>query len=218
MRFHQGQVVKLPKSNSGATSGTVRNYVGPNANGTDWELLIWVDGDGEAKLSCFEERQLKEVGSTQQMRVDETASPDEINIQFMLETTDLENGRDLARSISRELRQALRPKRLFRAEIGRHVHEPHNIEARYTVRPAGESLITLAAIAARVNEWDVRDDGWRIDLTWLNRNRETPFVAREVAIVNVVFEPWSGYSRRVSRLHEGAVTTLSPKILELVAP
>jgi hypothetical protein len=208
-RFRQGEVVRLPASRHAPLhdEAVVEDLVGPDEDGAGWLVLVWVgETGGTRSLWTFPEDELEATGLAETDRGDRIAAEhlppaaqrfDTLQLRLV---TDIADGITAARAAEQaeaELRKLVGAS-IVSVEAERHWHEPFHYELDVTVRPLGDAVAALQAVAeAGGDGWlSVSDDGWRCDLWWNGDDCDATFFVPEVRGAEVAFLPWGTPRRR----------------------
>jgi len=164
--------------------GVVDDVVGPTEDGTGWAVAACV-GD---ELWVFPEDELVSLAP----RADPPAERfDTVALRLVTELTDSVAAARLAEEIDEAIRETVGPVALS-IEAERHWAEPYFYEFDVAVRPLGNAVEALRALAAAGGDgWlSCSDDGWRCDLWWSAGDDEPGFLVPEVRGAELVFLPW----------------------------
>jgi hypothetical protein len=187
------RVVRQPDgARSPLDEGVIEDVVGPTEDGRGWATAVRI---GDA-LWVLAEDDLEPAGPTGAATQAERLDTLQLRLVTML--TDGVHTASVAEQIEEALRDLLGPS-IVEIEAERHWAEPYNYELDVTVRPLGDAITALRALAeAGGGGWlSCRDDGWRCDLWWNADDEDDPgFLVPEVRGAEITFLPWESPARR----------------------
>ncbi len=172
--------------------GVIDDVVGPTEDGTGWATAVRV---GDA-LWVLAEDDLEPARAHASAPQEERF--DTLQLRLVTELTDGVQAARVAEQVDATLRELVGPSTL-EIEAERHWAEPYNYELDVSVRPLGDAIAALRALAdAGGAGWlSCRDDGWRCDLWWNADEEDEPgFLVPEVRGAEVTFLPWQSPARR----------------------
>ena len=170
--------------------GVVEDVAGPNDGGTGWEFVLRV---GNA-LWVLPEEDLEALARSSAPAGERS---DTLELRLVTDLTDGIVAAQVAERLDAELRRVVGPA-IVSIEAERHWAEPYWYELQVSVRPLGDAVEALRALAAVGGDgWlSCRDDGWRCDLWWHADEDEPGLLVQEVRDAEVTFLPWGSPARR----------------------
>jgi hypothetical protein len=166
--------------------------VGPNEDGTGWTAAVRIDG----ALWVLAENDLESTSKRGGPAADERF--DTLQLRLVTELTDGVQAARVSEHIDEAVRELAGPA-ILAIEAERYWAEPYHYELDVTVRPLGDAVAALRALAdAGGDGWlSCRDDGWRCDLWWHAEDDDDPgYLVPEVRGAEVTFLPWESPARR----------------------
>ena len=123
---------------------------------------------------------------------------DTLQLRLVTELTDGVYAARVSEHIDETVRELVGPA-ILAIEAERYWAEPFHYELDVSVRPLGDPVAALRALAdAGGDGWiSCRDDGWRCDLWWHAEDDDDPgYIVPEVRGAELTFLPWENPARR----------------------
>jgi hypothetical protein len=206
-RFRHGEVVRLPAGAPREGEAVVDDVAGPDEDGSGWLVSVWVAERDGRSLWGFGEDELESAGVVEDergRRIDVGRLPppeerfDTLHLHLVTDLTDSVEAARTAERSDAELRALIGPS-VISVEAERHWHEPNHYELDLTVRPLGDAVAALRAVAETGGDaWlSCADDGWHCDLWWsAAESEDARLLLPEIVAAEVNFRPWSSPARR----------------------
>ena len=211
-RFRHGEVVRITGSHRASAllerEGVVEEVVGPNEDGTGWNVSVRVrQPDAGDSLLLLSEADLDSTGFTEDDEGERYSlqllpEPDELKDRVELRLfTNIADGIDAARvaeDIEQELLDLIGEAAIL-IEAERHWSEPFNYQLTITIEPSGDPVAALQRLAdAGGDGWlSCIDDGWRCDLWWsATADEAAAFIVPHVRGAELAFLPWHSPAKR----------------------
>jgi len=185
------RVVRSPeRARAPLGDAVVEDVAGPNETGTGWTVAVRAGGE----LWVLPEEDLEPAGAP---RGPAPERVDTLRLRLVTELTDGVSAARLAERLERRLPRVVGPAAV-EVEAERHWADPYRYELEVTVRPRGDAVEALRALAAAGGGgWlSCRDDGWRCDLWWSAEDDGEGFLAPEVRGAEVTLLPWGSPALR----------------------